>query len=316
MMASSGVAASSSSASALPGAVAAQNDEGLPAQLLQALKRARPPCPFFSTKHGCRKGRKCKLSHGGENEDHIPHCSRHVAKDGRSYITLRPPLMQGLARFFSDRNCPMPISNGKTWRLEDGTFAVTFATPLMDAPDLFTRKEAATRGFAEIGSQKFYRSSCEFSGLILHSTSVPSALNILVEGRINTSPGTCGQGIYGFQTDSQEQDALGKAWQRGVSGGCGWGAAFLLECPGLVVNGDQKHAVPPGCVARKKDQFAVAERAATYVSVTFARDVIIGAINKEMNDVGYSQELHSALVDLQDHFDSCAAFEQCSCVEA
>ncbi len=89
--------------------VAADADRAV---LLQALKRAQPPCPFFATKQGCRKGRKCKLAHGGENEDHIPHISCHVLGDGNSYITLRPPLMQGLERFFKDRNCPMPMSNG------------------------------------------------------------------------------------------------------------------------------------------------------------------------------------------------------------
>lgn len=305
MAASSSCApANSSSASALPGDAVAQDDAGLPAQLVQALKDARPQCPFYGTKRGCRKGRKCQLSHGTANADRIPHVSRHVADDGSTYLTLRPPLLKGLERFFEHRKCPVPISNGQTWRLANGSFVVTFATPLMEAPDVFACSEARIRGFASIGNDKLYASTCVFSGFILHSTSVPNALDILCSGRINVGPGICGEGVYGFETASQENESLEKAWQRGISGGYGWGAAFLLKCEGIVVNGSSDQKVPPGAVARKKDQFAVAAKTATYVSVTFARDVLIGAIANEMDSVGYSQQLHSALVEVQQHFDN------------
>lgn len=303
----SGVASSSNSASALIGdaaAAAAQNDEVLPAHLLQVLKDARPPCPFYSTKRGCRKGRKCKLSHGSYNEAHIPHISRHVSETGSTYITLRPPLMKGLECFFEDRKVPIPISNGQTWRLADGTSVVTFATHLMEAPDMFVCSEAQTRGFASNGEKKFYASSRAFSGFILHSTSVPNAMNILLEGRIRPSPGICGHGVYGFEAASQEHEALDTTWQRGVAGGYCWGAAFLLKCHGIVINCSYDQTVPPGSVAHKNDQFAVADKSATYVSVTFARDALVGAIGKEMDTIGYSQQLHSALLEVQKHFDS------------
>ena len=299
---SSSAAASSSSASALPGDSAVQNL--LPAHLLDALRDARPPCPFYATKRGCRKGRKCKLSHGECNSDHIPHISRHIAENGSTYITLRPPLLHGLEKYFEQRKCPLPVSNGQTWRLENGSFVVTFATSLMQAPDMLSCSEAKTRGFAGNRDHSAYASPRAFSGLLLHSTSVPNALSILCDGRINASPGICGEGIYGFEVASHDNESLEQAWHRGVSGGYGWGAAFLLRSEGILCNANAHlPVVPCGAVFVKRDQFAVAPKTASFLTATFARDALMGAIGAEMDSLGYSQKLHQALADIQQHFE-------------
>ena len=54
------------------------SDEGavVPAEVLQAINRARPLCWWYA-RRDCKKGAKCPYLHarGAENEAHLPHAS-------------------------------------------------------------------------------------------------------------------------------------------------------------------------------------------------------------------------------------------------
>ena len=60
--------------------------DAIPAELLEALKVARPARPFYHTDRGCQKGRKSRFAHGTANAEHIPHVSRHMGADGKTYF--------------------------------------------------------------------------------------------------------------------------------------------------------------------------------------------------------------------------------------
>jgi hypothetical protein len=145
--------------------------------------------------------------------------------------------------------------------------------------------------------------------MILHSTSVEAALNILKDGQIMPSPGIAGEGIYCFAiADADDKtDAFEQAWLRGATGGYNRGAAFVLEVKGICCRakpGDADAVVPPGAILLAKDQYAAHPTAVSYYSVTFQRDALISAIGKAMDEQGYSAALHKALVDIQAHLKS------------
>ena len=176
------------------------SDHGIPASLLEAVSQARPTCPFWGSKQGCRKDIKCALRHAAKNDVHLPHISRHVLADGSTTINLRPPLMKGLEKCFSSKKCPLPISHGEMWETAKGVRLVTYLLPLMEGANLQACAQAAQCGFAiqANGSRLSTSRGCDFSQLLLHGTTVKNALSILCDGRINPSPGIAGDGIYGF----------------------------------------------------------------------------------------------------------------------
>ena len=85
----------------------------LPRELRAALQAARPVCPHWGTVTGCRKGKKCTLLHNNDLDDpelRLPHVSLHP--DGS--ISLRPPLMMGLQKWWSHElpgTRPLPLSH-------------------------------------------------------------------------------------------------------------------------------------------------------------------------------------------------------------
>ena len=45
----------------------------------------------------------------------------------------------------------------------------------------------------------------------------------------------------------------------------------------------------------RKDQFAIGPDTASYQSVTFSADALVGALAKQLDAAGYSDQLHTAL---------------------
>jgi hypothetical protein len=154
----------------------AQEDvDGIPEELIRAVNDARPQCPFWGTKRGCRKGQSCSLRHATSNELHLPHVSRHRAADGSTVINLRPPLMQGLERYFRHLGVLMPLTHGESWHTDDSISLITYATKLMLGPKLRSCAEAEQRGGVDIGGSFRGKTTGEFPQLLLHGTSVENA---------------------------------------------------------------------------------------------------------------------------------------------
>ena len=90
----------------------------------------------------------------------------------------------------------------------------------------------------------------EFPRHIMHGTTVANALEILVDGSIRPSPGICGHGIYGFFVEMPlDDDTILRTFQRCATGGYNRGAAFILECSGILAKLKADEVVPPGVVS-------------------------------------------------------------------
>ena len=179
--------------------------------------------------------------------------------------------MKGLEKFFSSKQCPLPISHGEMWKTAKGVRLVTYLLPLMEGVNLQACAQAAQCGFAiqANGSRLSTSRGCDFSQLLLHGTTVKNALSILCDGRINPSPGIAGDGIYGFEVKGEEKTHIEAGWNQTTAGQCNWGAAFLMRCGGIVAKTKSDNVIPDGAVGKNKDQFAAAPGSVTDISVTF-----------------------------------------------
>ena len=295
----------------------ATNMANLPVELRAALLAARPVCPHWGTEKGCRKGRRCTLLHGNDLDDpelKLPHVSMN--RDGS--MSLRPPLMGGLQKWWSQHGTPgrpMPLTHGEAWQLSGGLDVMTYNLPRgsMASPDLsicatVTVPQGCHAKWGKSTDVTYRGTSGPAPRLILHSTSVEAALSILRDGEINHSNGIAGFGIYGFEIhhadDGGDQHAIEQAWLRGATGGYNRGAAFVLQTHGLLCKaktGDDQGDVPPGVIVQNKDQFAAHRTAVEYHSVVVQKDALLCAIGEEMDQSGYSIALHEALVAIQTH---------------
>ena len=249
----------------------------IPRSLLELVAATREPCRFWGTKRGCRKGSHCKDLHGETNLAHLPHISRHG-----NFISLRPPLASAWDAFFAEKGVVRTVSEGRQWTCQGtGHTLITYQCVRMQQRD-----EQACIAAEQVSGVRFEKawlgaSSAQFSRVLMHGTGLDQALQILCDGAILPSPGIAGHGIYGFELASpNDQDALDAAWRRTCTGGYNWGAAFVLETRGVLVNGNSELQVPPGAVAKQKDQFAAAPASVAYRSVTFNLEALISALGK------------------------------------
>ena len=145
------------------------------------MSACRQTCPFWGTRRGCRKGKKCPLLHDNPhhgNAAHIPHISRH----GDSF-NLRPPLTSSLDMFFKEHKRPMPLSTAKFWSPQGSdTELVTFAVLNLTSPNMGACAAARQQGGVTISDQWRGLSTADFSGNIMHGTSVENAMQILLDG--------------------------------------------------------------------------------------------------------------------------------------
>ena len=59
--------------------------------------------------------------------------------------------------------------------------------------------------------------------------------------------------------------------------------------------------VPPGCLSWKNDQLAIARGALQYKFISFTVDGLVGALERQLGNVGYPARMHVALTRLRDH---------------
>ena len=127
---------------------------------------------------------------------------------------------------------------------------------------------------------------------------------------IRASPGIAGEGIYGFEVPTCNEEALtspspelAAAWSRTTTGGYNAGVGIAMRCHGVLIKGDSNLVIPAGAAAKKNDQFAAAPGTVSYLSVTFNLPVLLGHIDKWLRENGYSVELHNALLKVKKYID-------------
>jgi hypothetical protein len=172
----------------------------------------------------------------------------------------------------------------------------------MVSPDVLANEQSKQRGWVKMSDEsQRYVSTGPNPPFLMHGTDIESALSILRCRKINTSPGIAGEGIYCFACQGDDHAAIGEAWNRGTAGGYNWGAGFLLKLEGCVVKSSYSDILPSGCVGRKKDQYAASPTAISYAAVVFNENALMGALGDHMDAIGYSAQLHSALVDVEQY---------------
>jgi len=118
---------------------------------------------------------------------------------------------------------------------------------------------------------------------------------------IKASEGTCGDGVYGFRIEEDTLESFHAAYNKTCGGGYCKGAAFIMECNGLLVKGGSGETVPPGaisCIERKqreRDQYSANPTAVAYVSVILHIPALVHELGLELHSTGYSVALHEAL---------------------
>ena len=142
------------------------------------------------------------------------------------------------------------------------------------------------------GERKNAATSVAFPDFIAHGTTIPNALEILEDGFIRVSDGIAGVGTYGFRLKSMATDDVLTAFKRTTAGGYNAGAMFILECNGILINGDSKINVPTGAVAYKARakadgcQFACGPRTADYFGVAFNTEGLMSALGSYLEKRG------------------------------
>ena len=107
--------------------------------------------------------------------------------------------------------------------------------------------------------------------------------------------------------DAEEDPTrLGSVWRRGGVGGYTAGAMFLAKAHGVLINGDRHRfkdgeAVPPGSTAVRRDQYATSPTAMEFVSATFDLMQLIQALDHFLDALGYTRQLHEALLAVRDY---------------
>ena len=61
--------------------------------------------------------------------------------------------------------------------------------------------------------------------------------------------------------------------------------------------------VPDGATSWKKDQYCAAPGSVQYMTITFATDGILDALHQQLDELGYTRNLHAALFELQQHLE-------------
>ena len=115
-----------------------------------------------------------------------------------------------------------------------------------------------------------------------------------------------GNEVYSFACDSdQDSTALNVAWSRGVSGGYNECALFVYKAHGIIVHAkDVWLPVPPGATACKNDQYSSHVGVIEYMSFTTTVDGLLGELSQQLDECGYTQALHEALMDVKTHMET------------
>jgi hypothetical protein len=302
-------------------AMAADDSEYLPRELAVAIEQAKPVCPFYNTGHsrGCRKGAKCPLRHtklsdlmadgaAGPLQIRLPHVSR-VVQDGQVKMCLRPPLFQSLQMFFEAGPTTCPLAGSEIWNIGSEQL-VTFQCsipPEVDSANAAAARVAAGANVVYSGGATKWHGVSTAPGLdadqafFVHGTTLEASLAILRDGKIRVGPGICGEGVYAFNIPDGSNESIAAGWERCRAGQYNWGALFLLRVDRPTVFKLSKDAVvPSGCVGHLRDQYSLGAQAAVMVSVTWVLDGIVGAVGKELDRLGYTAALHTALRNVQD----------------
>ena len=115
----------------------------LPRELVEAIHAAKPPCPFFGTKKGCKKGAKCPHRHDTvASRAHLPHITRHEDR-----IVLRPPVPQAWRAWFAAQGLPLSAHHCREIAAGSTTLYLMPLTGMREA-DLAACQATASQGAA------------------------------------------------------------------------------------------------------------------------------------------------------------------------
>ena len=274
-------------------------------ELAKKIHAARPQCTYFA-KNKCKKGIKCPFKHhlslDGTDEYQLPHVSVHTGDDNKMVLHLRPPLSEAFNMYFSLRGVEHRIiRQGK--RLTDEI--TMFSLPFMLSPDKAATAETKLKGYAvtSSGRKPGIISSHELPKVVMHGTSMQGALSILCDGKINSSDGLAGKGIYTLEAQSFEEAHLLTTFERLGAGGYNSGAAFVMEPDGILVNIRNDEVVPAGAISfgkRKNEdahQFSCNPGTLSYKFLIVNTAACVEALNSQLDRHGYSSQLHAGLMD-------------------
>ena len=245
--------------------------QSLPAELLDAVSRARPPCTRFANTGRCKKGAKCRFLHVSKSGHELNRFRLPYMSLENGQMMLRPPVGEALARFFSEAGVRNPLETGSSWiDPNNGWTMLTYQLQFMQPPDLEACLAAST-----VGVEGFHPSgSTRVGSWLMHGTSVESALGILIGGSISPGPGIVGEAVYAFTVqvagDTPTDEEVQATWLRGQTGGYNLGASFLMKRHGIlakITNRNRPDTMPSGVTGLMRDQFGASPGCLEYVAV-------------------------------------------------
>ena len=287
----------------------------IPTEMFRQVQAARQPCAQYKVGK-CRKGIKCTRSHdtatSNELNFHLPYTSRFKMEDGRDCITLRPPIIEAGKAYFIEHRKPCVLGASRQWNSKSNMRMITYSLVDMVPPDLAACAEAESAGYAwgseasRSAENKRHQSSAAKPAFHSHTTDLTAALSILFDGEIRPGPGIAGEGVYSFACESdQDAMALDEAWSRGAGGKYNRGAMFVFKAHGILVGQKNREwPVPPGCTAKKNDQYSSHPGVIEYMSFTTTVDGWLGQLSKQLDALGYTEKLHKALMDIKTHMET------------
>lgn len=151
---------------------------------------------------GCRLGGRCEFLHADLSDLNSAYTSWVKQAGGAVGMVTRPPLPEALDLHFKSLNIVNPLSCAEWWfgSPPDRIPLVTFTISGMLGHDQAICDKHRDAGSGTHEGETFWKSTKDFSGYLLHATSVAAAMDILAAGSINPSPqSTVGPGIYAFE---------------------------------------------------------------------------------------------------------------------
>jgi hypothetical protein len=292
------------------------SDDGgriVPRKLLDAVDAARKPCTFFAM-GWCRKAGKCPRSHLSKdgakepNVGRVPYVSRCCSDRGGDFLVLRPPLDDALTAYFRTLRVPRTVVNSKHHKL-NGEDVITCELQDMEEPAISkVEGHLVSQGVAMYDVSGAYLNTKGLSSKAAiptffgHGTDVAAGLAILATGHFSAGTGICGYGCYMFGVDSTEaaspESAIQLLWDRTATGGYNRGCLVVGENVGVIINGDgvrEDTPIPCGVISWKRDQYCAGRGAVRFVSITFTLQGLVQGLGVELDKLGYSRILHTAL---------------------
>jgi hypothetical protein len=289
----------------------ARHDSGrnVPRKLVDAVDAARKPCSFFAM-GWCRKGAKCPrspLSSDVEpNFGRVPYVSRCCSDGGGDFLVLRPPLDDALTAYFRTHRIPRTVVNSKHHKL-NGEYVVTCELQDMEEPAIsIVDGHLVSQGVNMYDVNGTYLNNkgsstkAEVPRFFGHGTDVAAGLRIIAAGHIHPGKGICGDGAYMFGVHAPKLGSpeIEELWNRTATGGYNKSCLIVAENVGVIINGDgvaEHTPIPRGAIASKKDQYCTGRGAIRYVSITFTLQGLVQGLGVELDKLGYSRIVHTAL---------------------